>query len=119
MYYQQALIQTRAQRRKRRVSTNQELGGRTASSSFGPVTSTLFLVVVAVILALLYLTQITKTSVYGYQIDELNNEQEVLVEQRQELQVEAARLQSVARIEDSSVRAGLEPETNVTYDNRQ
>lgn len=119
MYYQQALIQTRARRRRRRVGKNQELGTYSSSRSFGPVTSVLFLAIVAGILALLYLTQITKTSVYGYQIDELNNEQAALIEERQELQVEAARLQSVARIEESGVAAGLEPETNVTYDNRQ
>ncbi|MEX0919550.1 MAG: hypothetical protein WDZ32_00210, partial [Candidatus Saccharimonadales bacterium] len=68
--------------------------------------------------ALLYLTQITKTSVYGYQINELNTEQAALIEEQQELRVEAARLQSVARIEGSEVTAGLEPETSVSYDSR-
>lgn len=119
MYYQQALTQTRIQRRKRRVSANQELGSYSTGRSFGPVTSILFLALVVGVLSLLYLTQITKTSVYGYEIDELNSEQTALIEERQELQVEAARLQSVARIEESSVSAGLEPETNVTYDNSQ
>ncbi len=117
MYYQQALTSARKQR-TRRIKRNGQLGSYTASKQMGPVTSTLFLAIIIGVLALLYLTQITKTSVYGYQINELSEQQTVLLQEQQELRVEASRLQSVARIEDSSAVAGLEPESNVTYDNR-
>ena len=115
MYYQQALVQSRASRR-RRVGRNRELGSYQTARTLGPVTSVLFLGIIIGVLALLYLTQITKTSVYGYQINELNQEQAALIEEQQELRVEAARLQSVARIESSNVAAGLEPEASVSYD---
>ncbi len=118
MYYQQALTSARRQR-SRRIKRNSELGSYSASRQMGPVTSTLFLAIIIGVLALLYLTQITRTSVYGPQINELSQQQAVLLQQQQELQVEAARLQSVARIEESSAVAGLEPESSVTYDNRQ
>lgn len=111
--YQQQAVQSRQRTRARR---NQQMQSYAATRSLGPVTSTLLLVIMVGVLSLLYLTQITKTSVYGYQINELSTQQAALVEQQQELQVEAARLQSVARIENSSVAAGLEPESNVTYD---
>ncbi|MEX0748490.1 MAG: hypothetical protein WD467_00750 [Candidatus Saccharimonadales bacterium] len=115
MYYQQALVQSRASR-QRRVGRNSQLGGYRASQHLGPVTSTLFLAIIIGVLALLYLTQITKTSVYGYEINELSQQQATLIEEQQELQVEAARLQSVARIESASATAGLVPEANVSYD---
>lgn len=114
MYYQQALVQSRATRRH--VKRNQELGAHKSSRTIGPVTSALFLAIIIGVLALLYLTQITKTSVYGYQINELSEEQATLIEEQQELRVEAARLQSVARIESATKSAGLVPETNVSYD---
>lgn len=95
---------------------NRNFNAHAASKTLGPVTSTLFLVIIVGVLSLLYLTQITKTSTLGYQINDLNQQQEALIEEQQELQVEAARLRSVARIEDSGVAAELEPaETSVTY----
>lgn len=113
MYYQQALKRRNYPRGVRR---NRSFDKHAASKTLGPVTSALFLVIIVGVLSLLYLTQITKTSVYGYEINELNREQEVLLEKQQELKVEAARLQSVARIEDSGVASELEPESNVSYD---
>ncbi len=118
MYYSQTMAQSRSRSKPARLRRNRDFGGFKATSGMGPVTSTLFLVVIASVLALLYLTQITKTSVYGYQINELTSEQAALIEEQQELRVEAARLQSVARIERSEVTSGLEPETSVSYDNR-
>jgi len=112
MYQKHAI----SQRKRGGTRRNQQLHAHAASRSLGPVTSTLLLVMMIGVLSLLYLTQITKTSVYGYSINELTTQQSELLEQQQELQVEAARLQSVARIETSSVVAELEPETTVTYD---
>ncbi len=113
MYQQQAIMR---QQRARRMRRNRDVNAHAASKTLGPLTSTLFLVVIVGVLSLLYLTQVTKTSTLGYQINDLNQEQEALVEQQQELQVEAARLQSVGRVENSGVAAELEPETDVSYD---
>ena len=113
MYSQQAISR---RRQTRNVGRSRNMESHTASKSMGPVTTTLFFVAIIAVLALLYLTQVTKTSVYGYEINRLDEEQQALLEQQQELQVEAARLQSVARIEDSSVVSDMEPESSVTYD---
>ncbi len=113
MYQQQALMRRQNSRGVRR---NRNFNAHTASKTLGPVTSTLFLVIIIGVLSLLYLTQITKTSTYGYEINDLEQQQAALQEEQQELQVEAARLQSVARIENSPVASELESETNVTYD---
>lgn len=113
MYQQHALMRRQYSRGVRR---NRNFNAHAASKTLGPVTSTLFLVIIIGVLSLLYLTQITKTSTYGYEINDLNQRQAALQEEQQELQVEAARLQSVARIENSQVASELEPENNVTYD---
>lgn len=67
------------------------------------------------VLALLYLTQITKTSVYGYEVNVLSEQQQELQQRNQELSVEAARLRSIDRIQKSDVAENLEPEQHVTY----
>jgi hypothetical protein len=84
----------------------------------GPVSTALILVVIVGVLALLYLTQITKTSVYGIQVSSLNNQREELLARKQELEVEAARLQAIARIRDSKVVGSLEAERNPRYINQ-
>ena len=113
MYSQQAISR---RRQSRHMSRNRNMNSHAASKSMGPVTTTLFFVAIIAVLALLYLAQVTKTSVYGYEINRLDEQQQALLEEQQELQVEAARLQSVARIEDSSVASDMELESNVTYD---
>jgi cell division protein FtsL len=112
MYQQQAILR---QQRARRARRNRDVGMPGASKTLGPVTTTLFLVVIVGVLSLLYLTQVTKTSSLDYQISDLNQKQEKLLQEQQKLQVEAARLRSVGRVENSGVAAELEPETNVTY----
>lgn len=115
MYSQQALSR---QRRSRSMRRNRDFNAHRASKALGPVTSTMFLVMIIGVLSLLYLTQVTKTSTHGYEINALEQKQETLVQQQQQLEVEAARLRSVGRVEDSQVASELEPETSVTYDSR-
>ena len=82
----------------------------TSTSAMGPVSMSFVLIIIVGLLALLYLTQITKTTVYGYQVNNLSTEREDLLSRNQELQVEAARLQAIARIRDSQVARALEPD---------
>lgn len=85
-----------------------------SSSAMGPVSISFVLIIIVGILALLYLTQITKTTVYGYQVNNLSTERADLLSRNQELQVEAARLQAIARIRDSQVARALEADTQTT-----
>lgn len=52
-------------------------------------------------MGLLYLTQVTKTNAFGYQINELRNESAALQSEHDELEVASARLQSLERAKDS------------------
>lgn len=104
---------------RRRVSPqrNRNLAAYAISASLGPISTTLLLALIIGVLALLYLTQITKTSVYGFQVSNLTAERKQLVEHQQSLQVEAARLRSLANIQNRQVVGSLEPESNPQFIN--
>jgi hypothetical protein len=80
---------------------------RTKGRALGPVSNTVILIVLACLLGLLYLTQVTKTNAYGYKINSLQQKQSQLKEQHDDLEVASARLQSVDRIQSSDVAKGL------------
>lgn len=77
------------------------------SRTFGPISNTIILIVLACLLGLLYLTQVTKTNAYGYQINTLQRQQTQLSNQHDDLEVASARLQSLSRVQDSSVAKNL------------
>jgi cell division protein FtsL len=80
---------------------------RTQEKTLGPISNTIILIVLALLLGLLYLTQVTKTNAYGYQINSLKQEQAKLDAQHDDLAVQTARLQSVDRVQNSDVAKGL------------
>lgn len=80
---------------------------RTQERALGPVSNTIILIVLALLLGLMYLTQVTKTNAYGYKISSLEKEQTALAAQHDDLQVASARLQAVDRIQNSDVAKGL------------
>lgn len=74
-----------------------------AERKLGPISNTIILVVLACLLGLLYLTQVTKTNAYGYQINSLQEKQAELQTENDNLQLTSARLQSVDRVQNSDV----------------
>ncbi len=66
---------------------NQNLYRQSASLRLGPISVGFVTVAIITVLALLYLTQVTKTSVYGYKLSELTQQKQQLEQQHQELQV--------------------------------
>ncbi len=84
-------------------STSFRKSGRT----IGPVSNTIILIVLACILGLLYLTQVTKTNAYGYKISNLQDQQSQLKEQHDDLEVAAARQQALDRVQNSDVAKNM------------
>ena len=82
---------------------------RPADKRLGPVSNTIILIVLACLLGLLYLTQVTKTNAYGYTINSLQKQQTQLKEQHEDLEVASARLQSVSRVQASDVAKNMTP----------
>lgn len=75
----------------------------------GPISNTIILVVLACLLGLLYLTQVTKTNAYGYQINSLQEKQAALQTEHDNLELASARLQSVDRVQNSDVASSMVP----------
>jgi len=97
-----------AMNRTRYVGRNQNsVSFRAQERVLGPISNTIILIVLACLLGLLYLTQVTKTNAYGYQINSLQTQAAKLQAEHDELQVDSARLQSLSRTQNSSVAKGL------------
>lgn len=97
-----------AMNRSRFSGRNQNLvSARVQTRTLGPVSNTITLIVLACLLGLLYLTQVTKTNAYGYQINALQEQQQKLNAEHDDLAVSSARLQSLSRVQDSATAKNM------------
>lgn len=78
-----------------------------SARTLGPISNTIILIILACLVGLLYLTQVTKTNGYGYTINNLEEQQSQLKDQKANLEVSAARLQSLQRVSSSNVAKNL------------
>ncbi len=102
--------------RQQQMLRNRNISSHTAATKvMGPVSMTIILTIIVGVMALLYLTQITKTTVFGYRVSNLTQERQALQTENQELQIEAARLQSVASIQSSQAAKQLQPQNQVSF----
>ncbi len=77
------------------------------SLRLGPVSNSVVLIILACLLGLVYLTQVTKTNAYSYQIRSLQTEQKSLKDERDELEVASARLQALDTIKNNAQSQAL------------
>ncbi|MGI9027629.1 MAG: hypothetical protein ACR2FM_02165 [Candidatus Saccharimonadales bacterium] len=90
-----------AVRHQNAVSFNEQV------RTLGPISNTIMLVIMSCLLGLLYLTQVTKTNANGYTIDGLSKQHSQLQKEHQELELAAARLQSIDRVAANQNTQGL------------
>ena len=99
---------TMAMGRQHTMRRNQNsVSFRVTDTRLGPVSNTIVLIVLACLLGLLYLTQVTKTNTYGYSIHRLEKEQAALQTEHDNLSVTSARLQALDRAQSTAVTNGL------------
>src|SRR3954470_13293725 len=97
-------------RQRQQIGRNQNaVSFRNKERTLGPISNTIVLIVLACLLGLLYLTQVTKTNAYGYKINALQQQQTQLKQQHEDLSVASARLQSFARVPTSSQAQAMTP----------
>ena len=72
------------------------------AKTIGPISNTIILIVIACLLGLLYLTQVTKTNTFSYQINSLQTQQAQLQTENDQLEVDSTRLQSIERVANST-----------------
>lgn len=104
MTYSQSLAMSR---QRYGVGGKNAVAYRNNERTLGPISNTVILIVLACLLGLLYLTQVTKTNAYGYTIDTLQTEQSSLQTEREDLEVAAARLQSLDRVQNSDTAKNM------------
>jgi len=108
MTYSSALAMSRGQRfsgrNRNAVDFRASRGAR-----LGPVSNTVILIILACLLGLLYLTQVTKTNAYGYQLDALNKQQQQLQDEHANLELANASMQSVDRVKNSPQATAMVP----------
>ena len=98
----------RQQRQLNGLGRNQNaVSFRSTDRSLGPVSNTVILIVLACLLGLLYLTQVTKTNAYGYVINDLQQKQTQLKSDHDDLAVDSARLQSLDRAQNSGTAKSM------------
>ncbi len=94
--------------RQRHIGRNQNaVTFRNRDRTLGPISNTIILIVLACLLGLLYLTQVTKTNAYGYKINALQEQQAQLETEHDDLEVASARLQSLDRVEKSAAAQSM------------
>lgn len=77
--------------------------------AIGPVSNAVILIVLACLLGLIYLSQVTKTNAYGYKINNLQQQQASLQSQHDNLELASAQLQSLDRVKNSQPAKNLVP----------
>lgn len=80
---------------------------RSSERTLGPISNTIMLIILACLLGLLYLTQVTKTNAYGYKINDLQQQQSQLQDEHSQLEVASARLQALERVKNSDTAKNL------------
>lgn len=99
-------------RQQRMWRRNQNIVSFAPTQNLGPITHTIVIALMVAILGLIYLTQVTKTSGYGYDINTLEQKLETLSLEKEELVNQNARLSALKNVESSNVAKSLaEPKT--------
>ncbi|HTE21650.1 MAG TPA: hypothetical protein VK674_01270 [Candidatus Limnocylindria bacterium] len=80
---------------------------RERGKAVGPISNTIILIVLACLVGLLYLTQVTKTNAYSYRINDLKDQQVSLKAEHDQLAINSARLQAQERVKNSAVARKL------------
>lgn len=82
---------------------------RRSGAKLGPISNMVILIVLACLLGLLYLTQVTKTDAYGYTIDTLQTQQAQLKSENEDLVLASAQMQSLDTVQASPQATAMVP----------
>jgi hypothetical protein len=104
MTYSSSVAMSRRSYARRNQNT---VSFKAEAKTLGPISNTIILIVLFCLIGLLYLTQVTKTNSFGYTINNLQQQQTQLKDKQANLQVMAARLQSLERVSQSQLAKNM------------
>lgn len=86
---------------------NQNTVAYVAPVRMGPITHTVVVALMVAMLGLVYLSQVTKSSTFGYTLQQQNDTLASLAAEQQDLEIENARLQALNTVKDSNVAKAM------------
>ncbi len=106
---------TFSSRRQNMMRRNQNSTKFKSDVKLGPVAHTVLVALMIAVLGLIYLTQATKTSAFGYESQGLESEIAELSAKKSDLEVQNARLTSLAQVKNSSVASAMVAPESTDY----
>ena len=107
----------RAPRDEQKWRRNQNTVAYAQAVKLGPIAHTVIIALMIAVLGLIYLTQVTKTSFFGYQLNDRQTQLDTLASERQNLEIENARLQALERVRSSDVAKAMTTPVSTEYSN--
>ena len=104
-----------ASRQEARWRRNQNTTRYASAVKLGPVSHTILVAIMVTVLGLIYLTQVTRTGSYSYDIDSLDTRLSALKAEKEDLQNENARLLALSTVANSSVAKALTTPSSTEY----
>lgn len=94
---------------------NQNIVKYKSGVRLGPVANITIIVLLCALLGMLYLTQLSKTGSFSYELNDINQKKTELAAEQDNLKVENARLQSLSNIKNSSTASAMTTPSSVDY----
>lgn len=94
-------------RRENGFTRNQNSIKYKSPIKLGPITHTVFIGLVIMVLGLIYLTQAAKVTNYDYEAEKIDAQISELTDKKQDLEIENARLTALTNISSSDVAASM------------
>jgi cell division protein FtsL len=113
MSYQ--IAQNYCVRRRQNWSRNQNTVAYVSAIKLGPVTHTVLIALMVVVLGLIYLTQATRATSYDYAAQRIDRQIAELNAEKSDLEIENARLTSLETIKTSSVASTMTQPVTTEY----
>ncbi|MFO0955040.1 MAG: hypothetical protein U0526_00640 [Candidatus Saccharibacteria bacterium] len=104
--------------KEQRLFRNQNLTRVEARVQAGPISVSFMLLALVALLSMLYLNQISKAKTLDIRLTRLETKRVELQSQKEQLRIDAARLQSIAEARESQVAKAMTPVGNVSYAQR-
>ena len=102
-------------RRQGNFARNQNTVAFASAVKLGPISHTVIVALMITILGLIYLNQATRVSGFDYTANAVTDKISALTDQKQELEVENARLTALQSVKSSSVAKAMTTPTDVQH----
>lgn len=102
-------------RRQTNWQRNQNTVAFASAVKLGPISHTVLVALMITVLGLIYLTQATRVSAYDYAANEVSDKISSLTDQKNDLEVENARLTALQTVKSSSVAKAMAAPSDVQH----